>query len=679
MRKLTTEEFIENARAVHGDRYDYSKVEYLGREKPVTIICPEHGEFDQKPSVHVGLKSGCPKCGNIQKVQTCLKKYGVPVSSQAASVKEKMKVTNKRRYGGASPQCSEDVREKSVQTLQEKYGISNTMESDEFREKIRQSNLEHFGSEWAAQNPEIRQKQNETCQERYGSNSPLHDKAVKAKAEQTMLEVYGVKHPVQSDEIRARMQNTVLQRYGADHPMRSDSIKNKVMATVLEHYGVSHPMQSNAVKVKVVQSKAEHGTFHTSQPEENLYIMLCGEFGSDDVERQHTDFRYPFACDFYIKSRDLFIELNGNWTHNDHWFDLQSEQDLATVKLWQEKGTKYYSNAVSVWTGLDVRKRETARRNNLNYIVFWGCSLDDVRKWIGMGCPDGHDWEHEYFWFPVRNLRNGIPAKDIDGKSSFRDLSLTARYYQHSVFYQHEIALWEQNPMKDGCSLQQRLYHNRYKYLGKTPLELSNKEILRGFTISGLHKGYTVFDSSLMDQAVQKHGIKSVYDPCAGWGERLLYCYQHGMPYQGCDINEDLIPGYEQMKCDYGMTDQDVEFTDSAMYNVKDLGYDAVLTCPPYGNIEKYTDKGAEQLSHDEFLSWWSEVVARCTEMEPRLFCFQINTKWHDAMAEIVEAAGYRLIDEFYFKSNKSSHMTRGKNGVDHKKERESMLVFERV
>ena len=61
--KYTTIEFIEQARKIHGDKYDYSKVEYNGANKKVCIICPEHGIFWQKPSSHL-LGCGCPKCGN---------------------------------------------------------------------------------------------------------------------------------------------------------------------------------------------------------------------------------------------------------------------------------------------------------------------------------------------------------------------------------------------------------------------------------------------------------------------------------------------------------------------------------------------------------------------------------------------------------------------------------------
>jgi rubrerythrin len=60
--KYTKEEFIEAARKIHGDKYDYSKVIYQSNKTPVTIICPIHGEFPQTPVDHLKNKSGCPHC-----------------------------------------------------------------------------------------------------------------------------------------------------------------------------------------------------------------------------------------------------------------------------------------------------------------------------------------------------------------------------------------------------------------------------------------------------------------------------------------------------------------------------------------------------------------------------------------------------------------------------------------
>lgn len=65
MRKLTTEEFIERARKVHGDKYDYSKTLYIKSHSKLTITCKVHGDFTQKGNDHLN-GSGCRKCGGTR-------------------------------------------------------------------------------------------------------------------------------------------------------------------------------------------------------------------------------------------------------------------------------------------------------------------------------------------------------------------------------------------------------------------------------------------------------------------------------------------------------------------------------------------------------------------------------------------------------------------------------------
>lgn len=60
-KRLTTEDFIERAKAVHGDRYDYSRVEYENTATTIVIGCIEHGGFEQIPRNHLS-GAGCPNC-----------------------------------------------------------------------------------------------------------------------------------------------------------------------------------------------------------------------------------------------------------------------------------------------------------------------------------------------------------------------------------------------------------------------------------------------------------------------------------------------------------------------------------------------------------------------------------------------------------------------------------------
>jgi hypothetical protein len=68
-RKSNIEEFVKKAKLIHKDKYDYSKVNYINCKTLITIICKEHGEFEQIPMNHlIGKK--CKKCSGVYKLNT---------------------------------------------------------------------------------------------------------------------------------------------------------------------------------------------------------------------------------------------------------------------------------------------------------------------------------------------------------------------------------------------------------------------------------------------------------------------------------------------------------------------------------------------------------------------------------------------------------------------------------
>ena len=53
-----------STKAVHGNKYDYSRVVYVDSVTPVSIVCQEHGEFKQRPAMHLSGR-GCPGCARL--------------------------------------------------------------------------------------------------------------------------------------------------------------------------------------------------------------------------------------------------------------------------------------------------------------------------------------------------------------------------------------------------------------------------------------------------------------------------------------------------------------------------------------------------------------------------------------------------------------------------------------
>lgn len=645
---MTQEMFVSKARQVHGNQYLYDNMHYINMRHKVLITCRIHGDFEQLPQAHL-KGQGCPICGKEKQKQTMLERYGVDNPMKNKSFCEKARETCLSRYGYEWARSNKDVQAKCESTNLQKYGVRIPLQNDEIREKMQNTVESRYGKSFVGQVPEIRDRVHQTCLERYGTEEPLA-----------------------SPVIREKICMTNQERYGGNTPLSSDEIREKVRSTCLSKYGVCHVTQSDTVIKKILFSKSQNGTFGTSKSEELLYRQLCERFGINDVLRQYSSDEYPFACDFYIKSRNLYIELNASWTHGEHWFSDKSENDTNTLRTWNDRNTAYYKNAVHVWTVADVKKRDIACNNCLNYVVFWDEQLRDAELWFASGSPDGHDWDEMYQWLPNRYIQDMHFMGTLTGTLS--NLSLVAKMYQFKTFYKHEIEMWNNNEMFRGLSLQMWLYINRWKYLGKLPVELTDFEILRGFTIAGIHKGFTVFDATLMDKVITKYNIKSVYDPCAGWGERMLYCYCHDISYLGVDINQSLKYGYDKMINDFNITGQKVVFKDSALYEPI-FTADAVVTCPPYGSLEQYSDNGAETLDDSSFLMWWYSVVKHAKLCNVKYFCFQINQAWKDKMVSVVEDNGFHFVKEFLFDNIKSGHFTR-KNGKNQKREFESMIVL---
>ena len=207
------------------------------------------------------------------------------------------------------------------------------------------------------------------------------------KFKETCLKKYGVTNPQQSDVIREKTKQTCIERYGVDNYAKTKECSNKIKQTCIERYGVDNIFKTKKSKEnfinhktveKIICTKKRNNTFNTSKSEEILYQYIKEKFPS--VRRQYKDERYPYCCDFYIPELDLFLELNGTWTHGGHAYDKNSIADQVKVQRWKFKNTKYYNNAINIWTERDVNKRNKAKENNLNYKEVW--TLEEGKEFI---------------------------------------------------------------------------------------------------------------------------------------------------------------------------------------------------------------------------------------------------------------------------------------------------------
>jgi hypothetical protein len=142
-RKKTTDEFIQEAKEIHGDIYDYSKVKYVNCNTKVAIICKEHGEFQKQPLKFLNAKQGCPKCSknyipntsewiqnakkihgdkyDYSKVEYFNSKKNVIISCREHG--EFKQIPNNHLRGAGCPICSKSYRtQEYIQEAKKKHG-----------------------------------------------------------------------------------------------------------------------------------------------------------------------------------------------------------------------------------------------------------------------------------------------------------------------------------------------------------------------------------------------------------------------------------------------------------------------------------------------------------------------------------------------------------------------------
>lgn len=283
-----------------------------------------------------------------------------------------------------------------MRKLTEELLINNTKHID--KEKIQKYNWEHTSQEtkeyfnltWSEYrylknkyklkiNPSVsEQKRKRTKLAKYGD--PTYNNTAKNK--QTRLEKYGDENYNNSKKQVATSRAKWGDNYNNRTQMRESFkrhtdiqrkiIENKRRKTKLERYGSA---TYNNTKKNIQTRK-----ICPSRPEEELYSELVKQYGEHNVKRQHYDKeRYPYHCDFYVPSEDLFIELNAHWTHGPAPFDSNNEKHLELKDFWTSKITEsnYYKNAVYVWTELDVRKLNILRENKLNFkLIYNNITID---------------------------------------------------------------------------------------------------------------------------------------------------------------------------------------------------------------------------------------------------------------------------------------------------------------
>lgn len=274
------------------------------------------------------------------------------------------------------------------QSVYKKYCCSScSAKSNKRNIKYKETNISKYGVPYVllteevhsrailnAQSDEAKEKRKRTCIEKYGVSTNLNIKEIREKTIKSLRDVKTIE----------KRKRTCIEKYGVEYVLQSNIVKEKSKQTCLKRFGVYNYFKtrknieythSEPIIEKINATKRKNHTFNTSKPEERCYNILLNKFGINDVVRQYKSDLYPFHCDFYIKNKDMYIECNFHWTHGGHKFNPNNKDDIDKLNKLKEKyersNHKMYGGGIKTWTERDPKKFEYAKKNNLNYLMFY--------------------------------------------------------------------------------------------------------------------------------------------------------------------------------------------------------------------------------------------------------------------------------------------------------------------
>lgn len=292
---------------------------------------------------------------------------------------------------------------------------------------------------------------------------------------------------------------------------------------------------------------------------------------------------------------------------------------------------------------------------------YLGCTPQQFKEYIESKFQPGMSWDNYGLWeidhiLPINlmtpnhdideqllflcNYKNCRPMWKKDNNSKKNKLILCFKYSEHDLqtnfnyyttqsgrynttakgnkivmhfqphFYDKENELLQLKLIRD------HILTNRETILKKPYYKMTLEEIYRGFKASGTFKGYSHFSPLWFKAFIDEYNIKTCYDPCGGWGHRLLGA-QKLEKYIYNDAWDKTYNGVNEMIKQFNITNTITYNNDCSTFTPEE-SYEAIFTCPPYYNLELYDEKNKFK-SEDHFKEWWDNTMQHALKSETKV------------------------------------------------------------
>ena len=265
--------------------------------------------------------------------KSCMKKYGTKNAGWIKETREKIIKTNMKRYGVMFSGGTPHSLEKAKQTNVERYGVEYPQKLITIKEKVKKTNLERYGVENVNQLSEKKEKAKQTNVERYGVEYACQNKLVKEKIKKTNIKKYN------------RISHTQVHYLNDSYDIliSKDKLKNFILENNYRTYiNLSHMLNitSTTLRKYVIRYNLESLIdidTNISIVEKDIRDYINQHFETENNTRKYLDGK---EIDIYIPKKNIGIEFNGNFWHNEFGKDKKYHQDKSLLA--ESKGIFLY-------------------------------------------------------------------------------------------------------------------------------------------------------------------------------------------------------------------------------------------------------------------------------------------------------------------------------------------------
>ena len=401
-------------------------------------------------------------------------------------------------------------------------------------------------------------------------------------------------------ESREKAVNTTKKKHNGN--FWSDEQLKRIQENIVKNRKIINEKNKAKIKECIEEFKSLSGkgiSGCSSKVEIDFYKYLINTFSFENVDPQHYDNQYPYSCDFFIPGLDLYIEIQGSWTHGKHPFNPGDKKDNEKLNYWKSKDSEYYNNAIYTWTDLDVRKRACARDNHLNYLEIFSNNIEDcitifenyitekiVDYCLTQELPGNGKWPANH---PIWDCNVG---NKVSPRFAWSDRNYLEKAVKNIFYMLPKDEKFRIRHIKELLNCQ--MLNNRIVYASQKLLQM----IQDRFTIAKIAPKVTAISEYSVKKIIDESGIdisNGVYLPMAGFGGIYRAVKSYGdIDVETYDINEKFCHWY-------GWKQRD-------MLAQKVVTDKVCICCPPFGKKYEHWDGTPDEMSDIDFKEWYKLI-----------------------------------------------------------------------